>query len=70
MQKLVRLSIAIGGFLMVSGLILTGAIFLVLLGIIDVTVFTNQATEALLAMLFLAIGIADLTAGLILLLRR
>ncbi|MEM2999164.1 MAG: hypothetical protein QXV09_00555 [Candidatus Bathyarchaeia archaeon] len=70
MQKLVRLSIAIGGFLMVAGLILTGAILLVLLGIIDVTVFTNQATEALLAMLFLAVGIADFAAGIILLLRR
>lgn len=70
MQKLVRLSIAIGGFLIVSGLILTGAILLILLGIIDVTVFTNQATEALLSMLFLAIGIVDFTAGIILLLRR
>jgi len=70
MRKLVRLSIAIGGFLIVSSLILTGAVFLILSNIIDVTVFADQATVSLLTLMFLAIGVADFIAGIILLMKR
>ncbi len=70
MRKLVRLSIAIGGFLIVTSLILTGAIFLILLNIIDVSVFADQATISILTLIFLAIGILDFIAGIILLLKR
>jgi hypothetical protein len=70
MRKLVRLSVAIGGFLIVTSIILTGAVFLIFLNIIDVSVFTDQASRSLLTLMFLAIGILDFIAGIILLLKR
>jgi hypothetical protein len=70
MRKLVRLSIAIGGFLIVTSLILTGTIFLILLNLIDVGVFANQTHISVLTLMFLAIGILDFVAGIILLLKR
>ena len=70
MRKLVRLSIAIGGFLIVTSLILTGAVFLILSNIINVSVFADQATASLLTLMFLAIGVADFIAGIILLMKR
>jgi hypothetical protein len=70
MRKLVRLSIAIGGFLIVTSLILTGTIFLILLNIIDVGVFANQTHISVLTLIFLAIGVLDFIAGIILLLKR
>jgi hypothetical protein len=70
MRKLVRLSVAIGGFLIVTSLILTGTVFLALLNIIDIKVFTDQATAYVLTLMFLAIGVADFIAGIILLLKR
>ena len=70
MRKLVRLSVAIGGFLIVTSLILTGTIFLILLNIIDVGVFADQVTMSLLTLMFLAIGLLDFIAGIILLLKR
>ena len=70
MRKLVRLSVAIGGFLIVTSLILTGTVFLILLDLIDVGVFSDQTSLAVLTFLFLAIGISDFIAGIILLLKR
>ena len=70
MRKLVRLSVAIGGFLIVTSLILTGTVFLMLLNLIDVGVFSDQTSTAVLTLLFLAIGISDFIAGIILLLKR
>jgi hypothetical protein len=70
MRKLVRLSVAIGGFLIVTSLILTGTVFLILLNLIDIAVFSDQTSTSLLMLMFLAIGILDFVAGIILLLRR
>jgi len=70
MRKLVRLSIAIGGFLIVTSIILTGAVFLILLNIIDESVFADQASMLLLTLMFLAIGLLDFIAGIILFLKR
>jgi len=70
MRKLVRLSIAIGGFLIVTSIILTGAVFLIFLNIIDVSIFAEQASMSLLTLMFLAIGILDFIAGIILLLKK
>jgi hypothetical protein len=70
MRKFVRLSVAIGGVLIVTSLILTGTVFLILLNIIDVGVFTDQVTVSLLTLVFLAIGVLDFIAGIILLLKR
>jgi hypothetical protein len=70
MRKLVRLSVAIGGFLIVTSLILTGTVFLILSNLIDVSVFSDQISTSVLTLLFLAIGISDFIAGIILLLKR
>jgi hypothetical protein len=70
MRKLVRLSVAIGGFLIVTSLILTGAIFLILLNMIDVGVFADPVTMSVLTLIFLTIGILDFIAGIILLLKK
>lgn len=70
MQKLVRLSIAIGGFLIVTSLILTGTIFLISMNIIDTGIFTNPATSSVLTIMFLVIGILDFIAGIVLLMKK
>jgi len=70
MRKLVRISLAIGGFLIVTSLILAGTIFLVLLNMIDVKVFADPAAIPVLTMIFLAIGILDFIAGTILLMKK
>jgi hypothetical protein len=70
MRKLVRLSLAIGGFLIVTSLILTGAIFLILLNIIDASVFTDPAITSVLTVLFLAIGVLDFIAGTLLMMKK
>ena len=70
MRKLVRLSIAIGGFLIVTSIILTGTVFLILSNIIDESVFADQASMSLLTLMFLAIGLLDFIAGIILFLKR
>jgi hypothetical protein len=70
MRKLVRLSLAIGGFLIVTSLILTGAIFLILLNMIDVSVLADPATTSVLTMLFLAIGVLDFIVGILLLMKK
>ncbi len=70
MRKLVRLSLAIGGFLIITSLILTGTIFLILMNMIDVEVFSDPVNTSVLTMIFLSIGILDLIAGIILLMKK
>ncbi len=70
MRKLVRLSLAVGGFLIVTSLILTGIIFLTALNIIEEEVFTDPGIASVLTMIFLAIGILDFIAGIILLKKK
>jgi hypothetical protein len=67
MRKLARLNVAIGGFLIVTSLILTGAVFLAISNIIKPSDFTGPISISLLALAFLAIGVADFIAGIILL---
>ena len=69
MRKITRLSIAIGGFLIVTSLILTGTVLLALLNMINVEVFADQVSTSLLAFVFLTLGILDFVAGVILLRR-
>ena len=70
MRKLVRLSIAIGGFLIVTSLVLTGTVFLILLNLIDIGIFANQTHTSLLTLMFLALGVLDFIAGIIILVKR
>lgn len=66
MRKLSRLAAAIGGFLVMMGMILLGAVVLNLLGIIDVTVFLNETYLLMFMLALLSVGILDLLAGVIL----
>jgi hypothetical protein len=68
-RKIVRLSVAIGGFLIVTSLILTGTVILIFLGITTLSVFENQTGIFMITLILLAIGIADFIAGFILLRR-
>jgi hypothetical protein len=70
MRKLVRLSLAIGGFLIVTSLILTGAIFLILLNMIDIDVFADPGITSMLTMIFLGIGVLDFIAVIILIIKK
>ena len=70
MRKLVRLNIAIGGFLIVTSLVLTGIIFLILMKIIEINVFADQTNMLLLTMVLLVVGVLDFVAGIILMLKR
>jgi hypothetical protein len=70
MRKLARLSIAIGGFLIVTSLILTGIIFLILMNIIEIDVFADQTNTLLLTLVLLVVGVLDFVAGIILMLKR
>jgi len=69
-RKIARLSVAIGGFLLVSIVILTGIVLLVSLNLINVGVLADQVTVSLLTLIFLIVGIMDFIAGITLLLKR
>jgi hypothetical protein len=70
MRKLARLNIAIGGFLIVTSLVLTGIIFLILMNIIEIDVFADQTNTLLLTLVLLVVGVLDFVAGIILMLKR
>jgi hypothetical protein len=67
MRKLARLSIAIGGFLIMASLMLTCVLLLVMLNLADVNFFANQTTMTFLTLMFIAIAALDFMAGVILL---
>ena len=66
MRKLSRLAVAIGGFLIMMGMIFMGAIALTLLNVIDVSAFTNETYLLMFMLALLSVGILDLIAGFIL----
>ena len=70
MRKLVRLSIAMGGFLIAISIVLTGIVFLILLNLIDISPFTDPNNTLLLGLVFLAIGALDFLSGMIILKKR
>lgn len=65
-RKLSRLAVAIGGFLVMMGMIISGAVVLNILGIIDVTVFMNETYLLMFMLGLLSVGILDVVAGIIL----
>lgn len=66
MSKLSRLAVAIGGFLIMMGLILLGAVVLTLLNVVDVTAFMNETYSLMFMLALLAVGLLNLLAGVIL----
>lgn len=69
-QKTVRVCIAIGGLLMVAGLVLAGVFVLALSNIISLDRVFNQTNLSMLALMFFVVGIVNLIAGMIVLRRR
>ena len=70
MQKTIRVCIAIGGLLMVAGLVLVGVFVLALSDIISLDRVFNQTNISMLALMFFVVGIVNLIAGMIVLRRR
>jgi len=66
MRKLSRLAVAIGGFLIMMGMIFMGAIALTLLNVIDVSAFTNETYLLMFMLALLSVGVLDVIAGIIL----
>jgi hypothetical protein len=69
MRKLARLSIAIGGFLIMASLMLTCVLLLIMLNMIDVNFFADRTAMTFLTLMFVAIAALDFVAGVILLRR-
>ena len=69
MRKLARVSIAIGGFLIMTSLMLTCVLLLVMLNMTDMNLFANQTTMTFFTFMFVAIAALDVVAGVILLRR-
>ena len=70
MRNIARLSVALGGFLIVSSLILVGVILLIFLNLIEVEVLSSSANTSFLSLIFAIFGILDFVAGLILIMDR
>lgn len=70
MRKMARLSIAIGGFLIVNSLILVGLVLLIFLNLMDPVILTDVSTSSLLTLMFITFGVLDLVAGIILILDK
>ena len=66
MRKLSRLAVAIGGFLIMMGMILLGATVLTLLKVIDVTAFMNETYLLTFILALLSVGVLDVIAGILL----
>ena len=66
LDKLCRLAVAIGGFLIMMGMILLGGAVLTLLNIVDITAFMNENYSLLFMIALLSVGIVNIIAGLIL----
>jgi len=66
MRKLSRLAVAIGGFLIMMGMFLMGAIILTLLNIIDISALVNETYLLIFMMALLSVGVLDVIAGIIL----
>lgn len=69
MRKCARLCVAIGGFLLMSGMFLVGITLLVAFQLADPAIFEYETHIFLLMLTFFLIGVLDFAAG-VLLLRR
>ena len=65
-KRLSRLAVALGGFLIFIGIIIVGFFLIGFLETVNYSVIENENIQSLFLGLLLAIGFADLMAGLIL----
>ncbi len=68
-RKLSKVAVAIGGFLIMMGMILMGIFVLLLFDILDVTMFMGSEYRTLFTLMLLVIGVFDLVSGIMLALR-
>ena len=66
MRKLSRLAVAIGGFLIMMGMILMSTVVLTLLNVIDITAFMNETYVLMFMLALVSVGVLDVIAGIIL----
>lgn len=65
-KRLSRLAVALGGFLIFIGIIIVGFFLIGFLEMVNFSIIENENIQSLFLGLLLAIGFADLMAGLIL----
>jgi len=65
-RKLSRLAVAVGGFLIMIGMILVNAVVLSLMNIVDVSTFTNEAYLLMFMLALFPVGVLDIIAGVVL----
>lgn len=66
-QKLSKVAVAIGGFLIFVGIIMAGVAALALSGVVDIGVFERSEVYRILFLgVLLVIGILDLVSGIML----
>lgn len=66
MRKLSRLAVAIGGFLIMMGMLLMSAVVLTSLNVIDIAAFMNETFVLMFMLALLSVGVLDVIAGIIL----
>jgi len=66
MRKLARVAAAVGGFLMMIGMVLMSVTILNLLNIIDLGALANEAYLHLFMLALLSVGVSDVVAGIML----
>jgi len=64
--RLSRIAVAVGGFLIMMGMILIGVFALALFNVLDISVFTDETRLLLLIAGLLSMGVLDVVAGVIL----
>ena len=64
--KLSRLAAAIGGFLVMIGMILVSTVVLCVMNIVDIGAFADEAYLLMLMLALFSVGVLDAIAGVIL----
>jgi len=65
-RRLGKVAVAIGGFIIMAGMVMIGVFALAFLGIFDIGAFTNTRYLVVFMIALLLTGVLDLTAGIIL----
>lgn len=68
-RRLSKVAAALGGLLIMTGVVMIGIFALALFGILDISVFMDTKYLLLLTLVLLMIGIIDVVSGIILALR-
>lgn len=68
-ERIGRAAVAIGGFIIMIGVILLGTFVLAFFGVFDTSLFLNEEGRVILVWALLILGATDLISGIILYLR-